>query len=188
MKHQYIPINTLRRSGEKLDAVELLVAHDTGNIGSTAIQNVSYYIRSANEMSASAHIFVDDKEAICCIPLDEKAWGVRYNVNQDDILFGFQANDRGIHLEMCYGGKIDNKKAYERYVSEFANLCRIYNLDPMKKIAGHFQLDPARRTDPMGALQSVGKDWDTFLKDVNNKKNRLSIITRLIQFKNELFN
>lgn len=183
MKYQYIPINTLRRSGQKLDAVELLVAHDTGNIGSTAIQNVSYYIRSANEMSASAHIFVDDKEAICCIPLDEKAWGVRYNVNQDNILYGFDANDRSIQIELCYGGKIDSKKAYDNYVDVFVTLCRKYKLCPMSRIAGHFQLDPARRTDPKGGLEYVGKDWDTFLKDVARKKNRLSIITKLIKLK-----
>lgn len=182
MKYQYIPINTLRRSGEKLDGVDLFVAHSTGNPGSTAIQNVSYYIRSANDMSASAHIFVDDKETICCIPLDEKAWGVRYNVNQDNLLFGFDANDRAIQLEMCYGGAIDNKKSYDRYVGEFANLCRTYKKDT-KAIVGHYALDPARRTDPLDAFKLVNKDWDDFIKDVDNKRNRLNIITRLIQLK-----
>ena len=48
--------------------VRFIVAHDTGNPGSTAAANVKYYERSRNEMSASAHIFVDDKEIVECIP------------------------------------------------------------------------------------------------------------------------
>ena len=176
-------MGTSRRSGAKLKSVRRLTAHDTGNPGSTAIQNVSYYIRSANEMSASAHIFVDDKEIICCIPLDEKAWGVRYNCTQDNILFGDDANDVSIQIELCYGGRIDNQKAYKNYVELMAFLCRQYSLNPLKNIDGHFQLDPARRTDPIGGLKEVGKDWDSFLKDVNNKKNSLSVLLQIIKLK-----
>ncbi len=49
--------------------VRFIVAHDTGNPGSTAANNVSYYERSRNDQSASAHIFVDDKEILECIPV-----------------------------------------------------------------------------------------------------------------------
>jgi len=183
IQYKLIPIGTSRRSGIKLKGVRRLTSHDTGNPGSTAIQNVSYYIRSANEMSASAHLFVDDKEIICCIPLDEKAWGVRYNCTQDNILFGDDANDVSIQIELCYGGNIDNQKAYKNYVELMAFLCRQYGLNPLKNIDGHFQLDPARRTDPLGGLKEVGKDWNGFLKDVDNKvtwyKNIISKIKSL---------
>ena len=48
--------------------VKFVVAHDTGNPNSTAGQNVAYYEQSRNELSASAHLFVDDREIIECIP------------------------------------------------------------------------------------------------------------------------
>jgi N-acetyl-anhydromuramyl-L-alanine amidase AmpD len=64
-----------------------------------------------------------------------------------------------------------------------ALLCRKYSLNPLQNIDGHFQLDPARRTDPIGGLKEVGKDWDSFLKDVNNKKNSLSVLLQIIKLK-----
>ena len=69
--------------------VKFIVAHDTGNPGSTAQNNVSYYEKTNNETEASAHIFIDDKEIIECIPAltsnkPEKAWHVRYNQSQDN--------------------------------------------------------------------------------------------------------
>ena len=53
--------------------------HDTGNPNSTAQHNVDYYKNTYMQdwdSTASAHFFVDDKECIICVPLDEKAWHV----------------------------------------------------------------------------------------------------------------
>lgn len=163
-----IPINTKRRPGLVLKGVYFLTAHDTANSGSTADGNVSYFINSANEMEASAHYFVDDKEIICAIPPEEKAWHVRYVSVKDNEIYGRDANDWALSIELCYGGAIDNQKAYQNYVELHAFLCKKYNINPEQRIVGHYALDPIRRNDPLTALKTVNKTWSDFIQDVSN--------------------
>ena len=167
----YIKVATLRRSGIKNLGIMFLTAHDTGNPNTTARQNVSYFKRSFNEMSASAHAFVDDVDIIECIPLDEKAWHVWYSTTVDNSKYGDDANDVSIGIELCYfpQDKARTQKAYDNYVKYIADLCKEYSLDPLKHISGHFQLDPARKTDPMNAFNVIGKKFDDFLKDVSKQ-------------------
>lgn len=173
IESEYLTSGTKRRPGTRLDRVRFIVAHDTGNDGSTASGNVGYYERSANEVSASAHTFIDDKCIIECIPATlktpEKAWHVRYNVTGDNIKFGDDANDAAIGVEFCYSyqkGSIDNKESYNRYVWYLAYLCYKYGLNPIKDIIGHNQLDPTRKTDPQNGLQHLGKTFGNLITDV----------------------
>jgi len=164
-----IPSPSKRRAGIKIAGVSFLVAHDTGNDGSTALQNATYFINSANDIEASSHYFVDDKQIICCVPETEKAWHVRYCSAIDNQIFGKDANDWAIGIELCYDPnniKVNNLKAYENYVEFIASLCRKYNLSPHKHIVGHYTLDPTRRTDPINAFKYINKTWDNFLDDV----------------------
>jgi N-acetyl-anhydromuramyl-L-alanine amidase AmpD len=165
----YIASGTKRRSGLKNSGIKFLVAHDTGNPNTTARQNVSYFKSSANDMSASAHTFIDDLNVIECIPLNEKAWHVWYSVQTDNNKYGTDANDSAIGIELCYfpDDKERTQKAYDKYVKYMADLCKEYKLDPLTKISGHFQLDPARKTDPMNAFKIIGKTYNAFLGDVN---------------------
>ncbi|MEK5036282.1 peptidoglycan recognition family protein [Paenibacillus sp. FSL R7-0302] len=167
----YLTSNTKRRSGIKMPGVRFLVAHDTGNPGSTARGNVKFYENSRNELSASAHTFIDDVSIIECIPATtgtpEKAWHVLYNVTTDNALYGDDANDVAIGIELCYGGKINNSEAYKRYVWYIAYLCYKFKLDPAKKIAGHNELDPSRKTDPYkNSLKAMGISKTQFIQDV----------------------
>src|ERR1035437_8792696 len=98
---KYIPINTLRRGGEAIEKVTYIVCHDTANDGATALDNVNYYIKSADDIQASAHAFVDADGVIECIPLTEKAWHVRYNAGIAPNLYGNFANDHAIGVELC---------------------------------------------------------------------------------------
>lgn len=166
----YIRINTLRRSGKKLLGVKFLVAHDTGNINTTARQNVNYFKNSADKENASAHTFIDDQIIIECIPLDEKAWGVWYSKDYDNKKYGVDANDYSIQVELCYfTDKNKTKLAYDLYVKYFAEKCLAYKLDPLNFISGHFQLDPERKTDPMNAFKILGITYDQFLNDVKKE-------------------
>ncbi len=171
--NDFIAIGTKRRSGIKNNGIKFLVAHDTGNPNSTARQNVNYFKNSANEMSASAQIFVDDIEVICCIPEDEKAWHVLYGVTTDNNKYGCDANDNAIGVELSYfpNDKERTKRAYDKYVEVFAYLCEKYQLSPLKFISGHFELDPARKTDPMNAFKIIGKNMSSFFEDIKNKMN-----------------
>lgn len=165
---KYIPNKTLRRSGQGILGIKFIVAHDTGNPNSTAMQNVNYYINSANEMEASAHTFIDDVNTIECIPQTEKAWHVRRNVLTDNALFGVDANDYALGIELCYfpADPVRTKAAYANYVQYIKDLCTKYKLDPTKHIVGHYKLDPDRRTDPLNAFKYIGKTWEDFIKDV----------------------
>lgn len=153
------------RTYQKAPRRDFLVAHDTGNPGSTARGNRAYF-NSENKVSSSAHTFIDDKEILEIIPLDEKAWHVMYNRPEDNILFGGDSNDVGIGTELCYGGKIDFDKAYDMYIWYHAYLCKKYKLNPLTKIVGHYKLDPARRSDPINAFSKYGKTWGGFIADV----------------------
>jgi N-acetylmuramoyl-L-alanine amidase len=168
---QYLTKPSRRRSGLAMSpGVRFLVAHDTGNAGSTARQNVAYYESSRDKLSASAHLFVDDQAILECIPAltgpPEKAWHVRYDSAADDQLFGFNANDAAIGVEYCFGGTIDADRAYARYVWVMAYACHTFGLDPARAIVGHFFLDPKRRTDPMTGLAHSRRTYEQLLRDV----------------------
>lgn len=165
----YIKIGN-SRSGQKIDKVKFIVAHDTGNPGSTAYGNRNYF--NKQQPNSSAHAFIDDEYILEIVPLDEKAWHVRYAVTKDDDLYGVNANDAAIGVELCWGDGIDFAKAYRNYVWYHAYLCDKFSLDPTKDIVAHATLDPSRRTDPVDCLKRHGISWDQFIKEVTNEMSQ----------------
>jgi N-acetyl-anhydromuramyl-L-alanine amidase AmpD len=169
---KYLTTNTKRRPGLLISpSVKFIVAHDTGNPTSTAKNNVDYYERTNNEATASAHIFVDDKEIIECIPAmtvdkPEKAWHVRYNVSKDNELYGYEANDTAIGVEYCFGSNINATESYKRYIWVIASLCFKFGLNPKRAVVGHFILDPGRKTDPVNGLKFFNKSYNQLLSDI----------------------
>lgn len=161
-----LPSPSKRRSGAKIGKVGFIVLHDTGNPGSTAAQNVAYYTRTAHETSASAHLFVDDREIVECVPTGlsggsaEKAWHVRYDMPGDNELYGDDANDVAIGVELCFGGGINNPLAVTNYVAVLAELVKLHRLDPVKDLCTHQFLDPRRRTDPANGLRASNTTVD----------------------------
>lgn len=160
------------RSGQKIEPVRFIVAHDTGNPGSTARQNRSYFHNS--QPSASAHTFIDDKEIVEIVPLSEKAWHVLFEKPKDNELFGGDANNCAIGVELCWGGEINFREAYKRYVWYHAYLCQKFKLDPAQKIVGHKTLDPQRKIDPDNALNRNGVTFSQFIQDVEKECFRIN--------------
>lgn len=152
------------RSGQKMDKVRFIVSHSTGNPGSTAYGNRNYFDRS--QPSSSAHTFIDDQYILEIIPLSEKAWHVQYNKTADNRLFGDDANDAAIGVELCYGGRISFRQAYDRYVWYHAYLCDAFSLNPTEDIVAHTTLDPSRRSDPLDVFRQNGLTWSVFIDDV----------------------
>lgn len=173
MRNDLLPIGTKRRSGIKINKVRFGVSHDTGNPNSTAQGNVNYYKSSANVQSASAQVFIDEKDILICIPLNEKAWHVMYDKPLDNKLYGDDANDIAIGIELCYFPNDYNRsmKAYEKYVWFHAWLAYTYKLNISKDFIGHYTLDPQRKTDPMNAFKILGKTFPQFLKDIQSEYN-----------------
>lgn len=169
---QYLTSNTKRRSGKLIiPSVKFVVAHDTGNPNSTAAGNIKYYENTKDDMYASAHIFVDDKNIIECIPAltsdkPEKAWHVIYDKPKDNELFGFEANNAAIAVEYCYGNSINADEAYSRYVWIIAYICHRFGLNPSTSITAHCILDPRRKTDPKTGLAHSSRTYEQLLKDV----------------------
>jgi N-acetylmuramoyl-L-alanine amidase len=163
IKHHYINKNLNQRPGGKRTP-RYAVAHDTGNPDSTALQNFHYF--NSRQLQASVHVFIDDKDILVTIPLSEKAWHVRSNVSD--------ANEWAIGVELCYGPSIHFDEAYKRYVWFFAYLCQNYEWEPRDHIKGHYELDPARRTDPIHAFSQYGKTFSSFLKDVAKEKQGMN--------------
>jgi len=176
----YLTTPSKRRSGFLMSpGVKFIVAHDTGNPKSTARGNRNYYENSRDKESASAHIFVDDKEIIECIPAltsnkPEKAWHVLYGVTTDNQLFGYNANDAAIGVEYCYGDNINADESYRKYIWIIAKICATYGLDPAKSVVGHCFLDPKRKTDPVSGLLQSRRTYDQLLKDIVSEYNECS--------------
>lgn len=150
------------RSGQKLKDVRFIVSHETANSAADADNHFSHL--NNNQPSASAHAFVDSGKILELIPLDEKAWHVQYQKSEDNRLFGDDANDAAIGVELCRPGSF--KEAYDRYVWYHAYLCHKFGLDPRKKIIQHSKLDPQRRSDPESWLKPNGVTWGQFINDV----------------------
>jgi N-acetylmuramoyl-L-alanine amidase len=161
----YIPVGN-SRPGIKNEGIRFLVSHDTGNAGSTAYNNRTFFAK--NPYNASAHTLIDDQYILEIIPLEEKAWHVRYEVTVDNHIYGNDANDIAIGIELCWGGTINFEETYKRYVWYHAYLLDRFQLDSEKDIISHQRLDPTRRSDPNNALNRYGITWATFITDVKN--------------------
>jgi N-acetylmuramoyl-L-alanine amidase len=174
IKQDYISFGN-SRSGSSISGPSFIVAHDTGNPGSTAHGNRNWFDRA--QPSASAHTFIDDNYILEMIPLNEKAWHVQYQKTKDNQMFGADSNDAAIGVELCWGGSIDFWVAYRCYVWYHAYLCHKFGLKPRDHIVAHSTLDPGRRSDPENALNRYGISWYEFIDDVQKayeNKGRLT--------------
>ncbi|UUY79056.1 peptidoglycan recognition family protein [Staphylococcus saprophyticus] len=160
VRYELLPVGT-RRSGQKLTSgtPAFAVAHDTGNPNTTAQDNVNYYKNSYNidwALVASAHIFVDDKEAIICIPVTEKAWHVIYNATTDNDWYGADANDVAFGVEGSYfTDKARSKKSLDNLARVMAYLCNYWKIDYKTEMPGHQDIQ-AGKVDPGNLLEHAG--------------------------------
>lgn len=160
VKYDWLPIGT-RRSGQKLTSGNPIfaVAHDTGNPNTTAQDNVNYYKNSYNidwSLVASAHIFVDDKECIVCIPVTEKAWHVLYNTPIDNNWYNADANDAAFGIEGSYfDDKARSKKSLDNMARVMAYLCNYWKIDYKTEVPGHQDIQ-SDKVDPGNLLQAAG--------------------------------
>nr|WP_217588661.1 N-acetylmuramoyl-L-alanine amidase [Lentibacillus saliphilus] len=161
IERRYIT-NAIARPQVKNLGVEFIVAHETANNQADANAHYNYF--NTITFSASAHTFIDDTTILEIIPLDEKAWHVRYDTPIDNRLYGDDANDVAIGTELCRTGSFN--QAYDRYIWYHAYLCKTFRLNPMRHIVAHSTLDPSRRSDPESWLEPNGVSWEQFINDV----------------------
>lgn len=189
LKYDYITKNKYTRPGKKLKAVKKIVLHWTANPGASALNHVKYFGVSLIESNkrkeadgkkatcSSAHIFIDTKDAICIIPLDEMA----YHSN-DGSFRGIKelkpnANELSIGVEMCVeeDGTI-SPITIKNTVQIIAELCKTYKLDE-NDIVRHY--DVTKKNCPMPFIKDPTK-FDTFKNEVGSilkpKSNNIHIV------------
>lgn len=121
IKEDYVEINEYSRPGKKLEAVNAVVIHYTGNPGTTAIQNRHYYgeLATTKEASVSSNFVVGiEGEVIQCVPSDEVAYASN------------ERNSDTLSIEVCHKDKtgIFTDASYESVVKLTAYLCEEFGL------------------------------------------------------------
>jgi N-acetylmuramoyl-L-alanine amidase CwlA len=161
--------------------VEKLVLHSLG----VAQPNANVLISSWDNQEADkcVHAFIMEHEIIQTLPWDLKGWHVGSGSKGS-------WNSSAIGVEICEpsghkynGGTMvgyDVKKnaayftaVYNNAVELFASLCKEYNLDPMKDIYCHCEVNKlgyaSNHADVMQWFPKHRKSMDTFRKDVKAK-------------------
>lgn len=181
LRNDFVQVNKYTRPGIKLKAVKKLVLHYTANPGASAANHQKYFNGTAiaNKSSASAHIFIDTKEAICIVPLDEMAYHANdvQKRNADGSAYrGVKellpnANQLSIGVEMCVekDGTI-SPITIQSTVDVFVELCKTYNLTE-KDIVRHHDVTSKNCPAPFVKDESLFED---FKKQVGAALNLLS--------------
>ena len=146
-KNKYININTYSRPGNKLTKVKKIIVHYTANNGATANNHYNYF-NNLKGRYASAHIFVDKKEALCIIQLNE----IAYHANDIQKRVSGQpyrgvpellpnANFLSLGVEMCLESDGSfHKDTVARTEDVCVDLCKKFGLDPVKDIVRHYDV------------------------------------------------
>lgn len=152
---QLLTVNEYSRPGTPLETVNGIVIHYTGNPGTTALQNRSYFENLAvtHETKASSHFIIGlAGEIIMCVPLEE----ISYASNE--------RNMDTIAIECC----IDNdagrfsEKTYDALVELTAWLVGKYDLS-MDDVIRHY--DVSGKECPRYFVQHESA-WEDFKIDV----------------------
>lgn len=142
------------RSGKKLEAVNGIVIHYTGNPGTTAENNRDYFDKITTEVCSHFVIGIDGK-IIQCLPLNERSAASN------------QRNRDTVSIEVCHekeDGQF-SQSAYDSLIKLVAWLCDNSGLDS-KSVIRHYDV-----TGKMCPLYYVEHEnaWTDFLADIDTE-------------------
>lgn len=149
----YIDVGNAR-SGQKLTGIHNIVIHYTGNPGTTARQNRSYFSQPDTEVCS--HFVVGmDGEIIQCVPIDEQSAASNHR------------NIDTISIEVCHADKTGkfSSEAYESTVKLAAWLCSRIGLDADDVIRHH---DVTGKDCPLYYVKHEDK-WEKMKQDIADK-------------------
>lgn len=152
-----LTINEYSRPGDKLEEVNGIVIHYTGNPGTTAEQNRSYFesLKDTHETSASSHFVVGiEGQIIQCIPTTE----ISYASNE--------RNSDTISIECCHTDKTGKftQETYDSLVHMTAFLVTKFDLDTSQVIR-HY--DVTGKKCPLYYVEHEDA-WIQFKEDVDD--------------------
>lgn len=155
VERQLLPINEYSRPGEKLTAVNGVVVHYTGNPGTTAQQNRSYFagLAQSGETFASSNFVIGlEGEILECVPLDEVAYA------------SSQRNYDTLSIEVCHPDDTGEftQASYDALVKLVQWLVDTYDLE-RDQILRHY--DVTGKECPRYYVQHP-EAWEAFLDDL----------------------
>ncbi|MEE7712955.1 MULTISPECIES: peptidoglycan recognition protein family protein [Bacillus] len=163
----YVKVNQYTRPGLKLAGVKGIVMHWTATPGASALNERNYFNGTciADKRYASAHYFVDRKEAQHIIPENEVAYHAH---DQNRCYVSFlkpNANTKSISVEMCVekDGKI-HSQTIQNAAELVADLCKRYGLST-DKIVRHY--DVTNKSCPTPWVRDASQ-LTTFRKKVDS--------------------
>ena len=155
VERQLLPVNEYSRPGEKLTAVNGVVVHYTGNPGTTAEQNRSYFagLAQSGETYASSNFVIGlEGEILECVPLDEVAYA------------SSQRNYDTLSIEVCHPDDTGEftQDSYDALVKLVQWLVDTYGLE-RDQILRHY--DVTGKECPRYYVQHP-EAWEAFLDDL----------------------
>lgn len=165
----FVKVNQYTRPGLKLAGVKGIVMHYTATPGASALNERNYFNGTciADKRYASAHYFVDRKEAQHIIPENEVAYHA-HDKNRCYVSFlKPNANTKSISVEMCVekDGKI-HSETVQNAAELVADLCKRHGLST-DKIVRHYDVTnkncPAPWVSDSSQLAAFRKKVDTLL-------------------------
>lgn len=164
----HIPKNTPknRRPGKKMEP-QYITIHATANEKSTAQNERAWLTNPSNNITASWHIVVDEREAIEAIPLNEVAWHAGDGNGQ--------GNTASIGIEICESGNY--AKTVENAIKLVAQMLheRGWGIDRLRR---HF--DWSKKNCPR-LMNADGKwtGWEKFKQRVQKRLEGLKVANEI---------
>jgi len=154
---ELLTVNPYSRPGIALDEITGFVVHYTGNPGSTAEENRSYFesLAQTGETSASSNFIIGmDGEVILCVPMDEMAYASNTR------------NNNTLSIEVCHpdiSGRFSDE-AYNSLIKLLSWLCDTYSMSA-DTIIRHG--DIIEKECPLYYMENPDA-WQTLIEDVKN--------------------
>lgn len=155
----FLTISEYARPGDALKEVNNIFVHYTGNKGTSAKQNRSYFeqLKDTHERGASAHFIIGyEGEIIQCVPLDEIAYAVKTR------------NEDSISIECCYltDDGAFTQETYDSLLALLDWLTDVYDLET-KDILRHY--DSSGKKCPLYYVEHEDA-WKQLKRDVKAMK------------------
>lgn len=153
-----------------------IVVHNTDNYAASADAKRHAMAQSLGNISgASAHVYVDDKEAYQATPFNRGCWHVGVNYGKNN-LFGKCHNRNSIGIEICCNAGYDYEKAFANAVSVVRDLMKQFNI-PAERVVQHY--DVCTKNCPSD-IRKKG-DWGIFKNMISGVKTDQTEIKQDIQ-------
>lgn len=164
MSYPFVPCKESNYKKGRTSAIKFLVIHYTGNNGDTAENNCKYF--ASNDVSASAHYFVDENGICQSVRDTDTAWhcgtkGTYYHKTC--------RNANSIGIELCSrknsAGYYFLEETVERAVGLVRELMEKYNI-PIENVVRHY--DVSHKICPAPFVNDAAA-WDDFKRRLDDE-------------------